>query len=43
MPVKLRQPGFRIAEGWRKGKGVAVKWGLKEAQRKAMGRCTKTG
>ena len=30
-------PGFRGAEGKEKGKGVIVRWGLKEAQSKSRG------
>jgi hypothetical protein len=41
--VKVPVPGFRGAEGKEKGKGVAVKWGLKEAQSETVGRRTGTG
>jgi hypothetical protein len=41
--VKVLVPGFRRAENQEKGKGVIVKWGLKEAQFKRAGRRTATG
>ncbi|MCG3155077.1 MAG: hypothetical protein DKINENOH_01679 [bacterium] len=36
--VKDPVPGFCGAEGCEKGKGVTVKWGLKEAQSRYAGR-----
>jgi hypothetical protein len=36
-------PGVRGAEGKEKGKGVIVRWGLKEAQSEDAGRRTETG
>jgi hypothetical protein len=41
--VKVLVPGDRGAEGEDQGKGVTVRWGLKEAQSKRAGRCTGTG
>jgi hypothetical protein len=41
--VEVLTPGFRGAEGKEKGKGVIVRWGLKEAQSKNAGRRTGTG
>ena len=41
--VKVLVPGNRGAEGEEKGKGVIVRWGLKEAQSKSVGRRTETG
>jgi ribosomal protein S18 acetylase RimI-like enzyme len=36
--VKVLRPGIRRAEGEGNGKGVTVRWGLKEAEPKAAGR-----
>ena len=36
--VKVPWPGFRRAEGKEKGKGVAARQGLEEAQSKTAGR-----
>jgi hypothetical protein len=36
--VQVRLPGFRRAEGKEKGKGVAARRGLKEAQSETAGR-----
>ena len=36
--VKVLWPGFRRAEGKEKGKGVVVRWGLKEVQSETAGR-----
>jgi hypothetical protein len=41
--VKVLTPGIRGAEGKEKGKGVIVRWGLKEAQSENAGRRTGTG
>ena len=41
--MKVPTPGFRRAEGKEKGKGVAVRRGLKEAQSESAGRRTGTG
>ena len=41
--VKVPEPGTGGAEGQEKGKGVTVRWGLKEAQSKSAGRGTRTG
>jgi orotidine-5'-phosphate decarboxylase len=41
--VQVLAPGVRAAEGEEQGKGVTVRWGLKEAQSKDAGRRTGTG
>ncbi len=41
--VEVPMPGVSGAEGEEKGKGVTVRWGLKEAQSKSAGRRTGTG
>lgn len=41
--AQVPEPGYREAEGWEKGKGVIVRWGLEEVQSKSAGRQTETG
>jgi len=41
--MKVPTPGFHRAEGKEKGKGVAARRGLKEAQSESAGRRTGTG
>ena len=41
--VKVPCPGVRGAEEPGKGKGVTVRWGLKEAWNEGAGRGTRTG